>query len=93
MAGAYLARLVPGQAGSDGSAKKTGPFETMRFILAIFAIWVAIVIFPEQPRASGVIEEKVWMSRTCPGSHWYLAESDESSITVHCDPEEPGDGN
>lgn len=46
-----------------------------------------------EPDESNIIEEKVWLSRTCPGSHWYLADSDESSVTVHCDPQNVEDGN
>jgi hypothetical protein len=58
----------------------------MRFILAIFAVWIAIVIFPDQPRvaAGEPVKEKVWMSRACPDSRWYLESSDEQSATLVC---------
>lgn len=65
----------------------------MRFLLAVFVVWFAILLFPEKPEAHSIIEERIFMSRTCTGSRWYLADSDDISITVHCDPDGEGDGN
>jgi hypothetical protein len=57
----------------------------MRFLLAIVAVWFAILLFPERPRASeSEVKEKVWLSRTCPDSHWYLDSSDDQSATLVC---------
>lgn len=67
----------------------------MRFILAIFAVWFAILLVPEKPHASSgvTIREKVWLSRTCPDdSRWYLDEADDQSVTVACYVSDP-DGN
>ena len=66
----------------------------MRFLLAIFAIWLAIVLFPERPRAaSPAITEKVWLSQTCAGSSWYLEEADEQTATLACYAAVPDPGN
>jgi hypothetical protein len=56
-----------------------------RFLIAIFAVWFAILLFPEKPRAgSGDLKEKVFLSRTCRDSKWYLDTSDDQSITAVC---------
>lgn len=66
----------------------------MRFLFAVFLVWLAILLVPEKPaEAHSIIEERIFMSRTCTGSRWYLADSDDISITVHCDPDGEGDGN
>ncbi len=57
----------------------------MRFILAIFAVWFAIVLVPEKPRAdSSDYHEKVFLSRTCVDSRWYLDSADDQSATLVC---------
>ncbi len=65
----------------------------MRFVLTILAIWFAIALFPEQPAAQAghaeylggkTISEKVWLSRTCTDSKWYLEESDDQTATLEC---------
>ena len=57
----------------------------LRFLAAIFVLWIAIALFPEHPQAKDSdLKEKVWLSRTCPDSRWYLDESDDQSATLVC---------
>lgn len=67
----------------------------MRFVLTILAVWFAIALFPEHPAAQDqgagriahageTITEKVWLSRTCTDSKWYLEESDDQTATLEC---------
>lgn len=30
------------------------------------------------------IREKIWLSRACTDSHWYVVDSDDISVTVEC---------
>lgn len=63
----------------------------MRFLLAVFAVWFAILLVPDQqpvvsakPSAGVEITEKVWLSRTCTDSRWYLEEADDQTATLRC---------
>lgn len=70
----------------------------MRFVLAILAVWFAICLVPSPPPAPPPsMEEKVWLSRTCENSKWYLEDSDDQTATLACYEQPPssgdGDGN
>ncbi len=53
-----------------------------RIFGVILILWLAIALFPEDTP----IREKVWMSRTCTNSHWFIEDSHENSVTVECIP-------
>jgi hypothetical protein len=67
----------------------------MRFLLAIFAAWFVIVLWPDPPappHPTPAMEEKVFLSTTCENSRWYLEDSDDQSATLACYPQ-PKDDN
>jgi hypothetical protein len=55
-----------------------------RFILCFLILLLAAAAATSDPP----IRERVFLSRTCTGSHWYTVESDDQSITVECYPSE-----
>lgn len=62
----------------------------MRFLLAVFATWFAIALWPDPPappRPTPTVEEKVFLSTTCDNSRWYLEDSDDQSATLACYPQ------
>jgi hypothetical protein len=57
----------------------------MRFLLAIFAILVAVIVVPEHKHATGEHEtETLYASHSCANGHWYYVDSDADSVTVSC---------
>jgi len=57
----------------------------MRFVAAIFAVLLAIALSAQPPRPStSDLKERVFLSRTCPDSRWYLDTSDDQSATLVC---------
>lgn len=59
---------------------------SLRFLIVVFAIWLAICLAPEREARAGdgYIHEKVWLSRTCPNGNWFLDESDHDTATLEC---------
>lgn len=56
-----------------------------RFLAAIFLIWLAILLVPEKSRSNtDGVRERIFMSRSCTDSRWYLEDSDEDSVTLRC---------
>jgi hypothetical protein len=67
----------------------------MRFVISILIVWFVVAFFPEHPAAQNqgygriahtgeTVTEKVWLSRTCTDSKWYLEESDDQTATLEC---------
>ncbi|HZW05383.1 MAG TPA: hypothetical protein VFF58_00615 [Candidatus Nitrosotalea sp.] len=59
-----------------------------RFILAVFAVFLALSLVPDgrsTAQVSGTYEETLYPSHTCPGGHnWYVESADSDSVTVAC---------
>ena len=58
----------------------------MRFLYAVFVVWLAIALFPDPPakHQQPTYQEKVWLSKTCKESRWYLEDSDDRTATLAC---------
>ena len=67
----------------------------MRFLAAIFAIWLAIVLFPDKPASESADTVTIYAPYTCDSGRWNFENSDADTVTVNCyhpDPPEPDDG-
>jgi hypothetical protein len=65
----------------------------MKAIALGLAAFFALCLVPNgesSPRRLPAIElrEKIYLSRQCTGSRWYLVDSDDVSVTMECDAEE-----
>lgn len=64
----------------------------MRFLLAIFALWLLICLVPDGRTASSEETQTLYASHTCDSGRWYFENSDADSVTVTCytpDPPQP----
>jgi hypothetical protein len=65
----------------------------LRFLAAVLVTYLAICLVPDGRSGSHYVREKVWLSRTCPDSKWYLDEADDQTVTVVCYSLQEDDGN
>ena len=64
----------------------------MRFLAAIFVIWLAIALTPEPRSDPSADTVTIYAPYTCDTGRWYFEISDADSVTVNCyhpDPPEP----